>query len=163
MTVCDGARAQSLCRIIDHRPIATTTELAAIVVDAIPAATRRSGGHPAKRSFQALRIAVNDELSQIPVALEDTVDLLAPHGRCAVLSYHSGEDRLVKRAIAEAEAGGCTCPPRLPCACGAEPLVKIVPPRQRVATDDEQRRNPRSTSARLRCFERLGALSEARG
>ena len=150
-------------RIIDNRPIATTAELAEIVVAAIPAATRRTGGHPAKRTFQALRIAVNEELAQIPTALRDAIDLLAPQGRGAVLSYHSGEDRLVKRAIAEAESGGCTCPPRLPCACGAEKLVKIVPPRQRTASADEQARNPRSTSARLRCFERQAVASDAAG
>lgn len=142
-------------RIIDNRPIATTTELSDIVVNAIPAATRRTGGHPAKRTFQALRIAVNDELSQIPTALRDAIDLLAPSGRGAVLSYHSGEDRLVKRAIAEAETGGCTCPPRLPCACGAERLVAALHPRQRKASKEEQQSNSRSTSARLRCFERL--------
>lgn len=142
-------------RIIDNRPIETTTELAEIVTAAIPAATRRKGGHPAKRTFQALRIAVNDELAQIPTALADAIDLLEPLGRGAVLSYHSGEDRLVKRAIAEAETGGCTCPPRLPCTCGATPLVRALRPRQRVASAEEQARNPRSSSARLRCFERL--------
>ncbi|MEM7094367.1 MAG: 16S rRNA (cytosine(1402)-N(4))-methyltransferase RsmH [Actinomycetota bacterium] len=149
-------------RIIDHRPISTTTELAEVVVNAIPAATRRTGGHPAKRTFQALRIAVNDELSQIPVALRDAIDLLAPRGRCAVLSYHSGEDRLVKRTIGEAEAGNCTCPPRLPCVCGAEATVRIIPPRQRTASDEEKARNPRSTSARLRSFERLAPAGGSR-
>ena len=142
-------------RIIDARPIATTTELAEIVVDAIPSATRRTGGHPAKRTFQALRIAVNDELSQIPTAMAAAIELLAPAGRGAVLSYHSGEDRLVKQAIAQAETGGCTCPPRLPCACGAPRLVTALSPRQRTASAAEQQQNPRSRSARLRCFERL--------
>lgn len=142
-------------RIIDSRPISTTTELAEIVTQAIPAATRRTGGHPAKRTFQALRIAVNQELDQVVPALEAAIDLLAPHGRGAVLSYHSGEDRRVKRTIAHAEDGGCTCPPRLPCACGAERKVRVLAPKLRRASKEEQRRNPRSSSALLRCFERL--------
>lgn len=142
-------------RIIDNRPIATTAELAEIVVAAIPAATRRTGGHPAKRTFQALRIAVNDELSQIPTSLDDAIDLLEPAGRGAVLSYHSGEDRLVKRAITQAETGGCTCPPRLPCGCNAVRKVRSIPPKLRRAREQEQSTNPRSSSALLRCFERL--------
>lgn len=142
-------------RIIDNRPIATTTELVEVVTDAIPAATRRTGGHPAKRTFQALRIAVNDELAQIPNAVGDAIDMLAVDGRGAVLSYHSGEDRLVKRAIAFAETGGCECPPRLPCACGAERKIRPLPPKLRRASQDEQAKNPRSSSAMLRCFERI--------
>lgn len=142
-------------RIIDHRPIETTAELAEVVVSAIPAATRRVGGHPAKRTFQALRIAVNDELTQIPTAIGDAIDLLEVEGRGAVLSYHSGEDRLVKKAIAEAETGGCTCPPRLPCGCGAERKVRPAAPKMRRASDDEQQSNPRSSSALLRFFERI--------
>jgi len=142
-------------RLIDNRPIATTAELAEIVTEAIPAATRRTGGHPAKRTFQALRIAVNEELAQIPVALGDAIELLAERGRGAVLSYHSGEDRLVKRTIADAESGGCTCPPRLPCGCGPVRTVRALPPRLRRASSDEQERNPRSSSALLRCFERI--------
>lgn len=141
-------------RIIDHRPITTTTQLAEVVVDAIPAATRRTGGHPAKRTFQALRIAVNDELASLGDAVNDAIDLLEPQGRGAVLSYHSGEDRLVKRAISQAEGGGCTCPPRLPCACGAQPRAVALRPRFRRATESEVERNPRSSSARLRCFEK---------
>ena len=142
-------------RIIDNRPIATTAELAEIVVAAIPAATRRTGGHPAKRTFQALRITVNEELAQIPTALSAAIDVLKPAGRGAVLSYHSGEDRLVKAAISDGETGGCTCPPGLPCVCGAEPTVKPLRPKLRRADDAEQTRNPRSTSALLRCFERV--------
>lgn len=142
-------------RIIDNRPIATTTELAEIVVEAIPAATRRTGGHPAKRTFQALRIAVNDELTQIPTALDDAIDLLAVKGRGAVLAYHSGEDRLVKRAIQQAADGGCECPPRLPCACDADRKVRPLSPKLRRASASEQEANPRSSSALLRCFERI--------
>jgi len=142
-------------RLIDNRPIGTTAELAEIVTAAIPAATRRTGGHPAKRTFQALRIAVNDELTQIPTAVGDAIDLLEPHGRGAVLSYHSGEDRLVKETITQAETGGCECPPRLPCACGAVRTVVPLRPKLRRATDEEQQTNPRSSSALLRCFERI--------
>lgn len=142
-------------RLIERRPITSTLQLSEIVVDAIPAATRRTGGHPAKRTFQALRIAVNDELEQLPNTLQDAVDLLEPLGRGAVLSYHSGEDRLVKAAISLAETGGCECPPRLPCGCGAVRKVRPLPPKMRRASADEQEQNPRSTSAMLRCFERI--------
>lgn len=140
--------------IVANRPIGTTVELAEIVRSAIPAATRRTGGHPAKRSFQALRIAVNDELAQIERALRQSIDVLSPGGRGAVLSYHSGEDRIVKYTIADEETGGCTCPPRLPCACGAVGRVRIVPPRSRTPRAEELQRNQRSSSARLRVFER---------
>jgi len=144
-------------RLIERRPITSTMQLSEIVVDAIPAATRRTGGHPAKRTFQALRIAVNDELEQLPNTLQDAVDLLEPLGRGAVLSYHSGEDRLVKAAITLAESGGCECPSRLPCGCGAIRKVRPVTPKMRRASQEEQERNPRSSSAMLRCFERLEA------
>ena len=142
-------------RLIDNRPIATTAKLAEIVTNAIPAATRRTGGHPAKRTFQALRIAVNDELAQIRNAVGDAIDLLEVGGRGAVLSYHSGEDRLVKKAITLAETGGCKCPPRLPCGCGADHKVRPLPPKLRRATQEEKDRNPRSSSALFRCFERI--------
>ena len=141
--------------LIDARPVETTVELAEIVRAAIPAATRRTGGHPAKRTFQALRIAVNEELDQIESALRQAVDQLVPGGRGAVLAYHSGEDRIVKHVIADEESGGCTCPQRLPCACGAVGRVKIVPPRRRTPSADEQNRNPRAASAQLRVFERV--------
>ena len=98
--------------IVRARPVRSTDELAELVRDAIPAAARRRGGHPAKRTFQALRIAVNRELEILPGALDDAIALLAPGGRGAVLSYHSGEDRIVKDRFRAAETGGCTCPPR---------------------------------------------------
>lgn len=142
-------------RIIDHRPIHTTKELAEIVTSAIPAATRRTGGHPAKRSFQALRIAVNDELAQIPTALNEAIDLLDTDGRCAVLSYHSGEDRLAKAVISEAETGGCQCPVQLPCQCDAEIKIEILRPRLRRPSEAEVATNPRSRSALLRCFKKI--------
>jgi 16S rRNA (cytosine1402-N4)-methyltransferase len=141
--------------IVRARPIETTTELADIVRDAIPAPARRRGGHPAKRTFQALRIAVNRELDQLPGALDDAIALLAPHGRGAVLSYHSGEDRIVKDRFRQAETGGCVCPPNLPCACGAIPAVRLLWRSGRKPTAAETERNPRAESARLRALEKL--------
>lgn len=143
--------------IVGSRPILDTVELAEIVRAAIPAATRRTGGHPAKRTFQALRIAVNDELDQLQPALNQAIDALMPDGRGTVLSYHSGEDRIVKSTIADAELGGCVCPPRLPCVCGAAAKVTIPAPRTRTPSDDESAANPRARSARMRCFIRTDA------
>ena len=107
--------------VVAARPVSTTTELADLVRDAIPAPARRRGGHPAKRTFQAIRIEVNRELDILADALDQAIDLLAPAGRIAVLSYHSGEDRIVKDRLRQAETGGCVCPPGLPCVCGAVP------------------------------------------
>lgn len=138
--------------IVASRPIATTRELADIVVSAIPAPARRRGGHPAKRTFQALRIEVNRELDVLPVALDRAVARLVSGGRVAVLSYHSGEDRIVKERFRHHETGGCACPAGLPCGCGAVARVRRVrmPARPR---PEEQERNPRSSSARLRVVE----------
>jgi 16S rRNA (cytosine1402-N4)-methyltransferase len=141
--------------IAASRPIESTGQLAEIVRDAIPAAARRTGGHPAKRSFQALRIAVNDELDVLTPALEEAIERLAPEGRGVVLSYHSGEDRLVKQQLRQAETGGCVCPPALPCGCGAVRRIKLLNRGVRRPTTLEQERNRRSSSARLRAFERL--------
>ena len=140
--------------IVAHRPVTGTAHLAEIVTNAIPAATRRRGGHPAKRTFQAIRIEVNQELEILPVALRAAIDLLAPGARLAVLSYHSGEDRIVKAVMRDAETGGCTCPDGLPCGCGAVPSVKRVRVR-READRAESERNPRAASARLRVVEKL--------
>lgn len=139
--------------IVASRPITTTGELAEIVRNAIPAAARRTGGHPATRSFQALRIAVNDELAILPGAIDDAIAALAPHGRCVVLAYHSGEDRIVKERFNEAVTGGCTCPPRLPCGCGAEPKVTLVFRGAHKPSTEELARNHRAESARLRACE----------
>ncbi|HEX2040418.1 MAG TPA: 16S rRNA (cytosine(1402)-N(4))-methyltransferase RsmH [Acidimicrobiales bacterium] len=147
-------------RIVASRPIATTGELATVVRDAIPAAARRTGGHPAKRVFQAVRIAVNEELDVLPGTLDAAVDLLAPGGRCVVLSYHSGEDRIVKERFRHAATGGCTCPPRLPCVCGAEPRVRLLTRGARTPSAAEVAANPRAGSARLRAVERLGERNE---
>lgn len=138
--------------IVAARPIEDTVRLADVVASAIPAPARRRGGHPAKRTFQALRIAVNSELEVLPVALDRAIDRTVKGGRIAVLSYHSGEDRIVKERFRFHSTGGCQCPRDLPCGCGAERTVKLV----RVASKPsaaEMERNPRSTSARLRVAE----------
>lgn len=141
--------------IIAHRPIESTAELATIVVDAIPAAARRTGGHPAKRSFQAIRIEVNRELEILPAALDAAIVATVPAGRVAVLSYHSGEDRIVKERFRSAETGNCVCPPNLPCVCGAVRTVRLVRRAPRTPSDAEIAVNRRAASARLRVVERL--------
>ncbi|HSL57047.1 MAG TPA: 16S rRNA (cytosine(1402)-N(4))-methyltransferase RsmH [Acidimicrobiales bacterium] len=145
--------------IVAARPVTTTTQLAELVRDAIPAPARRRGGHPAKRSFQAIRIEVNDELAVLPVALDRAVALLAPRGRCAVLSYHSGEDRIVKQRFLEAESGGCECPQGLPCVCGATPTVRLLRRGGWTPSPAEVAANPRAESARLRAVEKLAVAS----
>jgi 16S rRNA (cytosine1402-N4)-methyltransferase len=148
--------------IVAARPVRTTGELAELVRDAIPAPARRRGGHPAKRTFQAIRIEVNAELDVLPVALEAAIDALAPGGRIAVLSYHSGEDRIVKQVLRRAETGGCTCPPGLPCACGATPTLRLLRRGGRTPSAAELERNPRAESARLRSAEKLATDEVAR-
>jgi 16S rRNA (cytosine1402-N4)-methyltransferase len=141
--------------IVAARPLSTTGELAEVVRDAIPAPARRRGGHPAKRSFQAIRIEVNGELAALGDTLDAALGLLVPGGRCAVLSYHSGEDRIVKARFADAVTGGCTCPPRLPCVCGAVPRARLVWRGTHRPGPAELAANPRSESARLRAAEKL--------
>jgi 16S rRNA (cytosine1402-N4)-methyltransferase len=140
--------------IVAARPIHTTAELADIVASAIPAPARRRGGHPAKRTFQALRISLNKELEILPNAIDSAVRRTRSGGRVAVLSYHSGEDRIIKARFKQHATGGCECPNDLPCGCGATSIVRLV----RVASKpnaQEQLANPRSTSARLRVVEVL--------
>ncbi len=141
--------------IIAARPLSTTAELADVVRDAIPAAARRTGGHPARRTFQAIRMEVNAELAVIPRALDHALDLLVPGGRAAVLAYHSGEDRLVKQTFVTAATGGCTCPPGLPCVCGAEPDVRLLWRGVHKPSPAEVAGNRRAESARLRAVEKL--------
>ena len=141
--------------IVASRPIETTTELAAIVVAAIPAAARRTGGHPAKRTFQAIRIEVNGELDALAPALDAAMRRTAQGGRVAVLSYHSGEDRIVKERMRVAVTGGCECPPELPCVCDAVQTVRIVRGIPRTPSAEEQADNRRASSARLRVVERI--------
>jgi 16S rRNA (cytosine1402-N4)-methyltransferase len=140
--------------IVAHRPVTTTTQLAEIVRDAIPAAARRTGGHPATRTFQALRIEVNGELEALENVLPVVIDRLQPGGICVVLSYHSLEDRLAKRAFTDA-ARGCICPPDLPvCACGRVPIVDLVVKRPERPDEDEIAANRRASAARLRAVRK---------
>ncbi|MFZ4719641.1 MAG: 16S rRNA (cytosine(1402)-N(4))-methyltransferase RsmH [Ilumatobacteraceae bacterium] len=141
--------------VVAARPIESTTRLAEVVVGAIPAAARRTGGHPAKRTFQAIRIEVNGELDALQPALEAAIDRTAPGGRIAVLSYHSGEDRIVKETFRTAETGGCECPPELPCVCDAVQTVRLVRGVPRTPSAAEQAGNRRAQSARLRVVERI--------
>lgn len=141
--------------IVAARPIETTNRLAEVVTSAIPAPARRTGGHPAKRTFQAIRIEVNGELDALPTALDEAIDRTVPGGRIAVLSYHSGEDRIVKANFRHHETGGCECPHDLPCVCDAVRTVRLVRGVPRQPSADEQATNRRAASARLRVVERI--------
>jgi 16S rRNA (cytosine1402-N4)-methyltransferase len=135
--------------IIAARPIHSTVRLSDVVSSAIPAPARRRGGHPAKRTFQAIRIEVNAELEILPGALRNVISLLAP-----------GEDRIVKAVMRSAETGDCDCPPNLPCGCGAaRTVVRVRAPRD--ASKEELAINPRSSSARLRVVEKLEVIDRA--
>jgi len=159
-TYGDERHAGRIARaIVAARPLRTTAELAEVVRDAIPAPARRRGGHPARRTFQAVRIEVNAELAVLPGALDAAVDLLAPGGRCVVLAYHSGEDRIVKDRFRQAATGGCTCPPGLPCTCGAEPRVRLLKRGAWKPSAGEVAANPRAGSARLRAVEKLAVAA----
>jgi len=140
--------------IVAARPVTDTAELADLVRSAIPAPARRTGGHPAKRTFQAIRIEVNSELEQLAVGLDAAIRPLRPGGRGVVISYHSGEDRLVKVRFDSAVTGGCKCPPQLPCGCGARPEAVALRRRALRPGAAEVERNPRAASARLRILER---------
>ena len=147
--------AAAICRRREEKPIATTLELVDIIRSAMPASALREKQHPAKRSFQAIRIAVNDELNSVAKVMEDAIPLLNPGGRLAVITFHSLEDRIVKNAMASA-AKGCTCPPSFPvCVCGKKPLVKIITRKPIVSSEEELERNPRARSAKLRICEKL--------
>jgi 16S rRNA (cytosine1402-N4)-methyltransferase len=138
-----------------RRPVQTTAELVGIIKDAVPASARRGGPHPARRTFQALRIEVNRELEVLEQGLRAAVRWLVPGGRIVVISYHSLEDRVVKRVFADL-ASGCECPPELPvCSCGKEPVLRIVTRRPVIPGPDEIEGNPRARSAKLRAAERL--------
>lgn len=147
--------AAAICRRREEEPIRTTLELVDVIRSAMPPQALREKQHPAKRSFQAIRIAVNDELGSVEKAMRDAIPLLNPGGRLAVITFHSLEDRIVKNAMAEA-AKGCTCPPNFPvCVCGKKPLVKLISRKPIVAGDEELEANPRSRSAKLRVCEKL--------
>jgi 16S rRNA (cytosine1402-N4)-methyltransferase len=150
-----GAIARAIVRRREQTPIETTLELVETINSAIPAPARFAGGHPAKRSFQALRIAVNDELGQLDRALPLAWGLLREGGVLAGISFHSLEDRRVKRFLGE-RAQGCVCPPDLPvCVCGREPEAALLRGRSIVPSAEELERNPRSSSARLRAATKL--------
>jgi 16S rRNA (cytosine1402-N4)-methyltransferase len=147
--------AQIARSIVRHRPLETTNDLVEAIVSAIPAPARFGGGHPAKRVFQALRIVVNDELAQIDAALPLAWDVLKPNGRFAGISFHSLEDRRVKRFLA-ARAQGCVCPPDLPiCVCGHEPEAELFTRRAVSPSAGEIAHNPRSASARMRVARKV--------
>ncbi|MFN2503209.1 MAG: 16S rRNA (cytosine(1402)-N(4))-methyltransferase RsmH [Acidimicrobiales bacterium] len=141
--------------IVAARPLEGTVRLAEVVRSAIPAPARRRGGDPARRTFQALRIEVNGELDVLGPAIDSAIAALVPRGRCVVLAYHSGEDRTVKDRFRNAATGGCTCPPRLPCVCGAQPTVRLLARGARRPSAAEVERNHRAGSARLRAVEKL--------
>lgn len=147
--------AAAICRRREDKPIATTLELVDVIRSAMPAQALREKQHPAKRSFQAIRIAVNDELTSVEKAMEKAIPLLNSGGRLAVITFHSLEDRIVKSAMNNA-AKGCICPPGFPvCVCGRKPQVKLITRKPIVSTDEELANNPRARSAKLRICEKL--------
>ena len=147
--------AAAICRRRADKNIETTLELADIIRSAMPAAALRERQHPAKRSFQAIRIAVNDELGAVETVMKDAPLCLNPGGRLAIITFHSLEDRIVKNGMANA-AKGCTCPPNFPvCVCGNKPKVKLITRKPLTASEEELEVNPRSRSAKLRVCEKL--------
>ena len=151
-----GRIAAGICKAREQGEIATTLQLAEIIKDSVPAAVRRAEGHPARRTFQALRIAVNGELDRLREGLEAAFALLAPKGRLAVITFHSLEDRMVKREMAR-WCQGCTCPPDFPvCVCGKKPQGRLVYKKGLSPSAEELLENPRARSARLRVFEKNG-------
>jgi len=149
------AIASAIIKQREKHPIETTAELSDLIKYAIPPAAREGGHHPAKRSFQAIRIEVNAELDVIEPAIRDAVSLLRRGGRIAIITFHSLEDRIVKQTFADL-ASGCTCPRDFPvCVCGKKPLVKIVTKKPILPSREELEENPRSRSAKLRVAEKL--------
>ena len=147
--------AAAICSRREQSPIETTLELVDVIRSAMPAAALREKQHPAKRSFQAIRIAVNDELGSVEKVMEDAIPCLNPGGRLAIITFHSLEDRIVKNGMAAASKG-CTCPPSFPvCVCGKKPKVKLVNRKPIVSGQEELDRNPRARSAKLRVCEKL--------
>ena len=150
-----GRIASRIVRERELSPIETTTRLSEIIKAAIPAARRREGGHPAKRTFQAIRIEVNGELDVLSETLDDMIGLLSPGGRLCIITFHSLEDRIVKQAFKNAE-NPCICPPNFPvCTCGRKPLGKMVTRKPIEPSAEEMENNPRSKSAKLRIFEKM--------
>ncbi len=147
--------ASAICKKREEKAIETTLELVDVIRSAMPAQALREKQHPAKRSFQAIRIAVNDELGSVEKVMRDAIPCLNPGGRLAVITFHSLEDRIVKTAMAGA-AKGCTCPPSFPvCVCGKKPQVQVITRKPIVSGDEELERNPRARSAKLRVCEKV--------
>ena len=147
--------ANAIVNAREIKPIETTGELVKIIKSAIPAAAREGGHHPAKRTFQAIRIEVNGELDAIEPAIDSAVEMLAPGGRVCIITFHSLEDRIVKQTYAK-HAEGCTCPKSFPiCVCGKTPKVKVVTRKPIVPSERELEENPRSRSSKLRIAEKL--------
>lgn len=147
--------ASAICKRRAQAPIKTTLELVDVIRSAMPASALREKQHPAKRSFQAIRIAVNDELGAVEKIMKDAIELLNPGGRLAIITFHSLEDRIVKSGMADA-AKGCICPPGFPiCVCGRHPRVKLISKKPIVASEAELTENPRARSAKLRVCEKL--------
>ena len=147
--------AREIVRRREQEPIETTGQFVEIIKAGIPAAARRHGGHPAKKSFQAIRIEVNHELDVLERGLDAATRWLNPGGRICVISYHSLEDRIVKNHFKEMSQG-CTCPPEIPvCVCGNVPILKVITRKPLVAQPDEVARNPRARSAKIRVAQRL--------
>jgi 16S rRNA (cytosine1402-N4)-methyltransferase len=153
----DGGEDQFALRvarnIIAARPINDTARLADVIREAIPAPARRRRGDPAKRSFQAIRLEVNEELDALERALSEAIDAVVPGGRIITLAYHSGEDRMIKKFFLSAATGDCACPPQLPCVCGAIERARLITRGSRKPTLDEVTGNKRAASARLRAIE----------
>ena len=147
--------ARAIVQARSSRPIETTLQLAELIKEAIPAATRREGGRPAKRSFQAIRIQVNGEFTALESALDQAFDLLSVGGRLSIITFHSLEDRMVKRRFA-VYTEGCTCPAEFPvCVCGKTPRGRLLAKKPVTASEEELVRNHRSRSAKLRCIEKI--------
>ena len=147
--------AAAIVRRREQAPIESTLALVDVIRGAMPQKALREKQHPAKRSFQAIRIAVNDELGAVDAVMRRAIDRLKPGGRLAVITFHSLEDRIVKNAMAEA-VRGCTCPPEFPvCVCGKKPKLKLIARKPITAGEEELERNPRARSAKLRVAERL--------
>ena len=147
--------AKNIVRAREEAPVETTFALVDIIKRSIPPKNRQDGGHPAKRTFQAIRIAVNDELAIIEPTVKSLIDVLAPGGRLCVITFHSLEDRIVKQTY-QAAAKGCTCPPDFPvCICGKTPKIDIITRKPLTASEAELAENNRSHSAKLRIAQRL--------
>ena len=150
-----GRIAREIVKARELKPIETTGELVEIIKRSMPSSAKQGGHHPAKRTFQAIRIEVNGELDAIPQAIRDATELLSEGGRMAIITFHSLEDRIVKQEYA-AQTGGCTCPREFPvCVCGNKPKLKIITKKPILPSDAELEENPRSRSAKLRVAEKL--------